>query len=268
MQGSGVGGSSQGRKSTDLIKVATRERWRVREREREVVHSRSQSPGFYNKLSSLWRSSCRRGCNVWSQIMADTDKSFRSTRLWISVKATTTVPCTDTGTCASCQLENGSIFVPSRWALKELLKTEAVFFFLQCVQFCASFWEDQPWTELCKWPLRCYRVLAFRPRTQALCFWPKGKREDKVFLVLNTSPFTSYYCNSTCFELAQHRVIYSESREHKNEQREKILILNTFKFKNTRARNTFIWSVCAWTTFMNYVTQVTLEMHEFHASVK
>lgn len=28
MQGSGIGGSSQGRKSTDLIKVATRERRR------------------------------------------------------------------------------------------------------------------------------------------------------------------------------------------------------------------------------------------------
>lgn len=114
-----------------------REKGGVWEREREVVHSRSQSPGFYNKLSSLWRSSCRRGCNVWSQIMADTDKSFRSTRLWISVKATTTVPRTDTGTCASCQLENGSIFVPSRWALKELLKTEAVFFFFtMCPILC------------------------------------------------------------------------------------------------------------------------------------
>lgn len=50
MQGSGIGGSSQGRKSTDLIKVATGERQRggrrsdvvcVRERECEVVHSRS-----------------------------------------------------------------------------------------------------------------------------------------------------------------------------------------------------------------------------------
>lgn len=29
MLGSGVGGSSQGRKSADLIKVATGERWRV-----------------------------------------------------------------------------------------------------------------------------------------------------------------------------------------------------------------------------------------------
>ena len=55
MQGSGIGGSSQGRKSTDLIKVATRERPRggeggreggrgrrsgvARVRQSEVVHS-------------------------------------------------------------------------------------------------------------------------------------------------------------------------------------------------------------------------------------
>lgn len=52
MQGSGIGASSQGRKSADLIKVATRERQEgggrgrrgrrgVYVRESEVVHSRS-----------------------------------------------------------------------------------------------------------------------------------------------------------------------------------------------------------------------------------
>lgn len=42
MQRSGIGGSSQGRKSTDLIKVATRERQRggVRETERRGVCER------------------------------------------------------------------------------------------------------------------------------------------------------------------------------------------------------------------------------------
>lgn len=64
MQGSDIGGSSQGRKSADLIKVATRGRWRdsegrrsavasVPEREREsgVVHSRPRSPSSSNELS-------------------------------------------------------------------------------------------------------------------------------------------------------------------------------------------------------------------------
>lgn len=63
MQGSGIRGSSQGRKRTDSIKVATRERWTEGKGRRsdmakvsgsEVVHSRSQSLGFYNKLSSLY----------------------------------------------------------------------------------------------------------------------------------------------------------------------------------------------------------------------
>lgn len=37
MQGSGIGGNSQGRKSADLIKVATRERWRGGDGRRSAV---------------------------------------------------------------------------------------------------------------------------------------------------------------------------------------------------------------------------------------
>lgn len=56
MQGSGTGGNSQGRKSTDLIKVATRERWRGGNGRRSAVECvgegmRLLAAGHYRQVS-------------------------------------------------------------------------------------------------------------------------------------------------------------------------------------------------------------------------
>lgn len=107
MQGSGIGGSSQGRKSTDLIKVATRGRRRGRgregeterrgvcERERETV--RLFTAGHNHQVSIT---SCPRydAHPVGVAVMCEANhgghaaETFRPTRMWILLKTTTTIP--------------------------------------------------------------------------------------------------------------------------------------------------------------------------------
>lgn len=120
MQGSGIGGSSQGRKSTDLIKVATRGRRRGREggdratwRERERV--RLFAAGHNHQVSIT---SCPRyyAHPVGVAVMGEanrgghTAETFRSSRMWMFLETTTMMPCRSTWEHAtSCLLENGSL---------------------------------------------------------------------------------------------------------------------------------------------------------------
>lgn len=88
MQGSGIGGNSQGRKSTDLIKVATRERWRGGNGRRSAMECvgegmRLLAAGHYHQVSIT---SCPHfdAPPVGGAAMFEDkyDESWRSTTVW------------------------------------------------------------------------------------------------------------------------------------------------------------------------------------------
>lgn len=153
MQRSGIGGSSQGRKSTDLIKVATRERQRggVRETERRDVWERvrlftaghnhqvsiTSCPHYYAyPVGVAGMCEANHALTYCRKIQVHQYCGFKKNKkkhyYALLASHTDTWAHTTPGMLRS-------IFVPSKWALKNmwwLSKCEAFFFFYS--MFCSG----------------------------------------------------------------------------------------------------------------------------------
>lgn len=81
-------------------------------------------------------------------------------------------------------------------------------------------------------------VQAMNPSTLRNVFDQKENGGQGLLLFVYLYLYFHYYCSSTCLTLAQHKSIYTESREDGNLQRAEIVITQIC------AQTTYILSVC------------------------